>query len=207
MVGNHHPLIVRGIVSFLDSIDDIEVVTVTATGPDALAAMRQHKPDVALIEITLPGKLTGADLAAAVVSEELPTRIILFANSEENWQGQHQLDDNVYGILFRESSPEELLGCVRGVADGRKIWPPSRPDGDGRSRFSRSEQPTDVKNGRELTRRENEVLQMVARGLSNKEIARRLVLSEGTVKLHVHNILRKLGRNSRAALAAHFKSL
>jgi DNA-binding NarL/FixJ family response regulator len=144
-----------------------------------------------VLDISLPG-LTGAEILAAATLEGLCTRVILLTAVEDRpyagCQGAHS-------VISKEAAPEIFVYCLRQVAAGRRVFPIALLDGiPGASKDSRMRTV--------LTERECKVMDLASEGLSNKDIARRLSLCEGTIKIHLHHIYQKLGIKNRTILAA-----
>jgi two-component system nitrate/nitrite response regulator NarL len=164
-----------------------------------LDAIRVHRPDIAVVDVTMPG-VNGLAVLGTVVDERLATRVVLLTASVTDSQILEAVTAGVHGLVLKESAPEMLVNCLRGVAAGRRWLPQEiiKPALD-RELQRREEGRRFV---RELTAREIDIIRLIADGLSNKAIASRLTISEGTVKIHLHHIYQKLGISNRAALAA-----
>lgn len=198
VVGDHHPLARLGLAHILDAQPDFAIVASCENGLECLKAIREHAPDVALIELDLPG-LHGLEVLAAATAEQFPTRIVVFANSVEDIEIVAAAASGAYGIILKDAPPDELVESLRAAAAGQKVIPNHiHRKVHGTGEHAPGEPP---RYNKVLTHREQTVLLLVAHGMSNKEIARRLHLAEGTVKVHVHNIFQKLGVNRRTALA------
>jgi two-component system nitrate/nitrite response regulator NarL len=137
---------------------------------------------------------------ASIAAESLVTKVVLLAATASDRQLVCAIADGVQGIVLKEEALTELVRCIRAVAEGRKWLPMALVNAAlerETKRRSTSQRLTEL-----LTIRERQVVLLVADGLSNKEVARRLELSEGTVKIHLHNIYQKLNVNNRTTLAA-----
>jgi two-component system, NarL family, nitrate/nitrite response regulator NarL len=198
VIGDHHPLVLRGVVDLLKSAKGFEVVAKCTSGLDCIKAIRDFAPDVALIEMDLPG-LHGLQIVAAAAAESMAARIVVFAVSAQDIEIVAAAAGGVYGIVLKDAEPSVLLHSLREAAAGRKSIPAELVEAARekiRAAHSGTRQFEKV-----LTHREQTVLLLAAHGMSNKEIARRLHLAEGTVKVHLHNIFEKLGVTKRSALA------
>lgn len=199
VVADDHPVVLHGVADVLRSNSDMNVVTVCSDGATALEAIRKWSPDVAVLDISMPG-LTGLDVLASIKADSLVTKVVLLAATASDDQIARAIAGGVQGFVLKEEALTDLVGCIRAVAEGRKWLPMALVNAAlerETKRRSTSQRLTEL-----LTIRERQVALLVADGLSNKEIGRRLELSEGTVKLHLHNIYQKLRVNNRTSLAA-----
>ena len=197
LVGDHHPLVLRGVVDLLKGEKGLDVVAKCTSGLECLKTMRELKPDLALIEMDLPG-LHAPQIVAAATAEGLPTRILIFAVSADDIEIAAAAAAGAYAVVLKDAEPEALLHCLHEAAAGRKTIPAELLQ----AARAKADAPRGSHFGKVLTHREQTVLLLAAHGMSNKEIARRLHLADGTVKVHLHNIFEKLGVTKRSALAA-----
>jgi len=190
-------LVRAGFAMILSAADDLEVVGEAADGQDAILAARRTRPDVVLMDIRMP-RMDGIEATRALVALPARPRVLILTT--------YALDEYVYaalragasGFLLKDAPPEELRRAVRVIAAGDALLSPSvtrRLLSD----FARGAEPepADDTDLEVLTGREREVLTLVAEGLSNGEIADRLVVGEATVKTHVGHIFAKLGLRDR----------
>ncbi|MBB2988911.1 two-component system nitrate/nitrite response regulator NarL [Mycolicibacterium iranicum] len=196
VVGDDHPMFRDGVVRALQSSGSIDVVAEADDGTEALAAIREHRPRVALLDYRMPG-LDGAEVAAAVHREELPTRVLLISAHDESAIVYRALQDGAAGFLPKESTRSELINAVLDCAKGRDIVAPSLAAGLAGEIRRRAEPEGPV-----LSPREREVLAMIAAGSSIPSMAKELFLAPSTVKTHVQRLYEKLGVSDRAAAVA-----
>ena len=196
VVGDDHPMFRDGVVRALLSSGSIDVVAETDDGTAALAAIREHRPQVALLDYRMPG-LDGAQVAAAVQRDELPTRVLLISAHDESAIVYRALQDGAAGFLSKESSRSELVRAVLDCAKGRDVVAPSLAAGLVGEIRRRAEPEGPV-----LSPREREVLALIASGSSIPSMAKELFLAPSTVKTHVQRLYEKLGVNDRAAAVA-----
>lgn len=195
-----HPLILNGLTNLFSLEEEFEVLASCTNGTEALQAVRDHRPDVAVLDICIPG-MNGLEVTRKIREEKLPTRVVLLtaALKEEDMLEAVQLQ--VHGIVLKEMAPQLLLQCIRKVHAGEQ-WVERRSAKEALEKLLRREAGT-----REaaalLTPREIDLVRMVASGLRNREIAEKLFISEGTVKVHLHNIYDKLKVDGRMALARY----
>ncbi|MDR8414130.1 response regulator transcription factor [Nonomuraea sp. 3-1Str] len=186
----------------LDAQPDIEVVAEAGDGVAAVAAVREHDPDVLLLDIRMP-RMDGIE-AARIVCAETGCRVLMLTTFDHDDYVYDALRAGASGFLLKDVRRDDLVNAVRVVAGGESLLAPqvttrlisaftSRP-------AARPAEALTV-----LTARERETLQLIARGLSNAEIAEQMVVSEHTVKTHVSNVLSKLGLRDRvqAVIAAY----
>ncbi|SDK68686.1 DNA-binding response regulator, NarL/FixJ family, contains REC and HTH domains [Nonomuraea maritima] len=205
VVADDQELVRAGFAMILDAQPDIEVVAEAGDGAEAVAAVREHRPDVLLLDIRMP-VMDGIE-AARVVCAEGGCRVLMLTT--------FNLDDYVYdalragasGFLLKDVRRDDLVHAVRVVAAGESLLAPSVTTKLIAQFTSRAPRPAGLPPERlaALTARERETLRLLARGLSNAEIAQELVVSEHTVKTHVSNVLTKLGLRDRvqAVIAAY----
>ena len=196
MVVDDHPLW-RDAVERDLAAAGFEVVAVAADGRSALTRFPAARPDVVVLDLQIP-EPDGVAVTAAIVAHDPPARVLVLSASGEQSDVLAAVTAGATGYLVKSASREELLDAVRRVAAGDPVFTPGLAGlvlGEFRRR---SETPTDDEP--KLTERETEVLRMVAKGLSYKQIAERLVLSHRTVQNHVQNTLRKLQMHNRVEL-------
>jgi RNA polymerase sigma factor (sigma-70 family) len=157
---------------------------------------------MALLDISMPG-LSGLEVLATAAAEGLCTRVLLLSASMEAHELATAAARGAYGVVPKSALPETLIGCLRQVAAGRKILPFLLSDNEPRQVQGRRARNGDAQDMLSLlTERERQIMQLVSEGLSNKEIGHWLEISDGTIKVHLHNIYQKLSINNRTTLAA-----
>ncbi|WP_433223290.1 response regulator [Dactylosporangium sp. CS-047395] len=202
LVCDDQELMRMGLRMVVDSQPDLTVVGEAADGPAAVRAVVAHRPDVVLLDVRMPG-LDGVSAAARMRAVVPATRILMITTFDLDEYAFGALRAGADGFLVKDAPAAEMLVAIRGVLRGDTMVAPSvtRRLLD---RHVATESPRDPRLGR-LTEREREVLGLIARGLSNLEIADRLHLGETTVKTHVRRILGKLQVRDRigAVVLAH----
>jgi DNA-binding NarL/FixJ family response regulator len=186
-----------GLKAVLSSDDGIEVVDEAANGREAIASVRSHRPDLVLMDVRMPD-LDGVAATREILATDAAAKIVILTTFEDDDYVFGALNAGASGFLLKRTSPEDLLAAVHTVAAGDSLLSPSVT----RTVIERmAHQPTPNLAGGDrlgvLTPREREVLSLIARGLSNAEIAGRLVIEESTVKTHVKRILMKLRLRDR----------
>ncbi len=198
VVADDHLLVMHGLVKLIGGERDFKIVASCADGESALAAIRRHSPDLALLDFRMP-KIDGLTLVHTLRRDCLPTRVILLSAELHDQDVYASVSAGVWGLVLKEAAPDLLLRCLRHVAGGQRwLPPPLVPQALAREQLRRKKS-SDLANL--LTARERGVIALLSRGYSNKEISKELRISPGTVKQHVHHIYRKLSVNKRSALA------
>jgi two-component system nitrate/nitrite response regulator NarL len=199
VIADDHPIVLGGLDQLLSTEGDVAVVARCRDGEEALAAIRRERPDIAIVDLSMPGR-NGIDL----VRDAAPTKVVLLTARIEADEVLEAMRHGVAGIILKESAPTQIIDCIRAVLRGEQWIDPvvGRRTLDGvLRRQAGAERVSGV-----LTAREIEVVRLVAAGLRNKEIADRLFISEGTVKAHLRTIFEKLGINSRARLMVYARA-
>ncbi|MDH3673606.1 MAG: response regulator transcription factor [Gammaproteobacteria bacterium] len=199
VIADDHPIVLHGLMALLKSEPDFRVVAACNDGEEAFDAILTNDPDVALLDFRMP-KLNGMEVLAKADETGLRTRVIFLTAIATDGQVLASLNRRAYGIVLKESAAETVASCIREVAAGRR-WVPE----EALRRLMEGTATELIKTApvlKTLTLRERNVLQCLVEGQSNKEIARSLGLSDGTVKVHLHNIYEKTGANNRTSLVA-----
>ena len=196
VVGDDHPLFRDGVVRALSSSGSIEVVGEAEDGVEALAMIREHGPRVALLDYRMPG-LDGAQVAAAVRRDALPTRVLLISAHDESAIVYSALQEGAAGFISKESSRSELVDAVLNCAKGRDVVAPNLAAGLVGEIQRRNESDAPM-----LSAREREVLGYIASGRSIPAMAKDMFLAPSTVKTHVQRLYEKLGVGDRGAAVA-----
>lgn len=194
LIADDHPVFLQGLAEVFRPHSDIKVVAQCRDGVAAMNAIRELAPNIAMIDISMLG-LGGLDVLAAVTTEKLDTRIMFLTAAVTDAEITNAISGGAKGIVFKSSSPDEITRSVRKVAAGKYQFPKDLANAV-RKRHAKRQRPL-----KQLTPRESEVTRFVIKGLSNKEIGRQMQVSEGTVKIHLHNIYKKLGVANRTTLA------
>ncbi len=194
MIVDDHQMVREGLKVLLSTVGDILVVSEAADGRDAVEECRRIGPDVVLMDVMMP-VMDGAAATAEIIATCPGTRVIALTSFVDPEYVQRALDAGAISYVLKDARPEALTRAIHDAVEGRGTIDSSAM----KALFERRQ---DEEVGEDLTTREREVLALVADGLSNKEIAQRLTLSVGTVRLHVSNILAKLGAPNRTTAAA-----
>ena len=196
VVGDDHPLFRDGVVRALSASGSIDVVAEAEDGVAALALIREHGPRVALLDYRMPG-LDGAQVAAAVRRDQLPTRVLLISAHDESAIVYNALQEGAAGFFSKESSRSELVAAVLSCAKGQDVVAPNLAAGlvGEIQRRTESSAPT-------LSAREREVLGYIAGGQTIPAMAKEMFLAPSTVKTHVQRLYEKLGVSDRGSVVA-----
>jgi DNA-binding NarL/FixJ family response regulator len=193
------PLELAGLRAMVERLGDVAVLACCLDGVDALEAVLRLKPDVLMADLHLPGQ-DGLALAEALGSGAHRTRVVLMADRVSPAETLSALRVQVHGLLTKGNAESTLRPCLIQVMQGRP-WL-DRSLATQTLRWLSGIESDTAPSSAGLTRREIEVAELAARGLRNKEIAKRLGIHEGTVKIHLHSVYRKLGLRGRVGLRA-----
>ncbi|MFB9838475.1 response regulator [Actinoallomurus acaciae] len=195
LIADDHPVVRQGLRTFLGVQEDIEVVGEAADGVEAVARAEALTPDVILLDLNMPGG-DGQSALQELRSRGIPSRVLVLTSVGERARVLPVVRAGASGYLYKDVDPQALVQAIRAVHDGHVLFAPEAADA--MLAAEQSDKATVA-----LTEREREVLTQIARGRSNREIARALVVSEKTVKTHVSNILMKLGLQDRTQAALY----
>jgi len=189
-------LIREGLRMIIDQASDLEVIATAGNGEEAVRVAREQRPDVMLMDVRMP-VLDGIEATRRITASERAPRVIILTTFELDEYVFEALRAGASGFLLKRTEPAQLAGAIRVVAGGEALLSPSVTR---RliEEFTRRPQVGTNDRLADLTEREREVLLMIARGLSNQELAERLFIAENTVKTHVKRIFTKLGARDRA---------
>jgi DNA-binding NarL/FixJ family response regulator len=198
VLADDHALVRRGLENLLGADPDIEVVGTASDGLEAVRVVAEKNPDVVLMDLQMP-ELDGVEATRTIVSEataEKQPQVVVLTSFSDTERIVAAIDAGAVGYLLKDTEPEDLLEGVRAAARGES---PLHPRAARQLLTARNKQPptTTV----DLTPRENEVLGLVRQGLANKQIARRLGISERTVKAHLTSTFQRIGVTDRTQAA------
>ena len=196
LVVDHHAVVGRGVSAVLDAYSDFEVVGQAESGEQALRLMEECDPDIIAIDIDLAGRLSGLEVIHLLRRKYPQIKILVLTNLLEEMTVQDALQVGVVSYLLKTTSLDDLARALR---DAHRGIPTLSPEV---TQLVIRELSSPIRNGRNLTAREHEVLTLIAQGANNHEIARDLSISLSTVQFHVSNILQKLQVRNRIEAAA-----
>lgn len=198
LVVDDHPLFRKGVAQLLSMDPSFKVVGEAGTFEEAVRVARETDPDLTLLDLNMKGG-SGLEILAALKDEDPARRVVMLTVSDAPEDLMAAIRAGADGYLLKDMEPEDLLARVRESLEGRTVI--SEGLNTALASALRDEARSDRRDLRELTDREQDVLRCVAGGLSNKMIARELNITEGTVKVHVKHMLKKLGFRSRVEAA------
>ncbi len=192
LVAEDHAVVRGGLVELLGGADDVEVVGTAADGEEVMALVQELRPDVVLMDISMP-KPDGIQATSSILETQPDTRVVMLTAFSDRDRVVAALDAGAVGYLLKDAEPAELLEAIRAAARGEA---PLAPRAARQLLAARSEEQR-----ADLSKREREVLGLVAEGLPNKLIARRLEISEKTVKAHLTSVFHRIGVTDRTQAA------
>jgi DNA-binding NarL/FixJ family response regulator len=185
-----HPLLREGIAAIINSQPDMLLVSQASNGTEAIQQYLEHRPDVTLMDLRLPG-LSGIDAMIAIRAKFADARIVMLTTFEGDVEIQRALEAGARGYILKNMPPADLVDVIRQVHAGKKRVPPEI-----------AAQIAEHMGDEDLTSREISVLEQVAAGHRNKDIGESLFISEETVKTHLKHIMEKLGARDRTQAVA-----
>jgi len=189
LVVDDHPVVRAGLVSMLSSIPGLTVSGAASTGEEALQLIDREQPDVLLLDLRMPG-MTGIDLLNAIRTKSLPPKALVLTSYESDEEIYRAIEAGAQGYLLKSTPQAEIVTAIQAVHSGKHHIPP-RIAARLAERMARSA----------LTQRELEILEMVVRGLTNKQIGNALGISENTARNHINSVIRKLDVSGRTEAA------
>jgi DNA-binding NarL/FixJ family response regulator len=189
MLVDDHPAFRKGLAALIGTENDLEVVAETGDGNDAIQLFRRHKPDITLMDLRLPG-MGGVEATIAIRKEFPDARVIVLTTFDMDEDIYRAMDSGAKSYLLKDTPEDELAATIRAVHAGQEKLAPKLAE----RLAQRQKRP-------ELSQREMEVLQLLVRGRSNKEIASSLFITEDTVKAHLKTLFVKLGVQDRTDAA------
>ncbi len=188
ILADDHAMFRQGLINLLSGEDDIEIVAQCANGIEAIAAIVKHLPDVAVFDVTMP-EMDGLTAVRQMKRRNLPTKVVILTMHDDPGVRQKAAASGAHAFVLKDNAFEHLLSAIRSVANSSEIMPFAIPQTD----FG----------ALELTQREQQVMRLVARGLTNRSISEQLGISIKTIDSHRTNLMRKLNIHSTAELVRH----
>jgi DNA-binding NarL/FixJ family response regulator len=196
VLADDHAIVLHGLESLFLAHTGFRVVACCRDGASALEAVRRGGVDVLVIDLRMPG-LGGVDVQRAIVTEGLRCRTVVLTAAHTDAELIELIELGAHGIVLKESSPDALIDCVRRVHRGERTVPQALVD---RVRLRQLQRSAIGPDGSVLTARERDIVRLVALGRRNRAVAEALSITEGTVKIHLHNIYQKLEVEGRLEL-------
>ena len=198
LIADDHPIVRQGLATVLEQENDLSVVGQAINGVEAVAKARQLLPDIILMDLQMP-EMDGVEAINRIMAEELKAGIIILTTYDTDEHIFRGIEAGARGYLLKDSPPEEVVKAIRTVNRGESLIEPRVASRllDRLGQLSRGPAPEST-----LSRREIEVLEVMATGAANKQIANELSIGQSTVKTHVVRIFNKLGVNGRTEAVA-----
>jgi DNA-binding NarL/FixJ family response regulator len=200
ILADDHPLILEGLEQLFRRDKEFQVIKSCTNGYDTINAVREFKQDILVLDVKMPNG-DGLSVLRQIHEEKIPTRVVLLTASMHDDEVLQAMETGVWGLVLKESAAISLVDSVRKVVRGERALDQSlivRALDRALERQNAARHAAEV-----LSRREAEIVKMVAAGLRNKEIASKLFIGEGTVKTHLHAIYKKLGVHGRVELTLY----
>jgi DNA-binding NarL/FixJ family response regulator len=198
LLADDHDVVRRGLTALLDDADGFAVVGAAADGEEAVALAGEHEPDVVLMDLSMPG-VDGIEATRRLMAARPESRVVVLTSFSDRERILLALDAGAVGYLLKDAEPDELLRGIEAAARGES---PLAPKAAKAVLTARAES----RPAAELTAREQEVLGLLAEGLANKQIARRLGIAEKTVKAHLTSVFQSIGVTDRTQAALWARS-
>lgn len=195
VIADNHVIFRQGLLKLLQATQDITVAGEAGNGPETLELIAKEKPDLAILDISMPG-LDGFEIYEKMKSNGIETKVIFLTVHNDTLTAKKAIQANTSGYVLKDNAFEDLLYAIRAVASGGKFISPSISDKI--LNFSEKESKNHI-----LTGRESEILRLIASGLTNKQIANKLFISIKTVETHRTNIMQKLDVHTTADLVRY----
>lgn len=204
MLVDDHPLLRKGLKQLIAMEDDMTVVAEASNGPDALLLAAEHDPDLIVLDLNMQG-MDGIETLKRLRDSGVTSRIIMLTVSDADDDVVAAITNGADGYLLKDMEPELLLEQIHRAVTGKMVLSEAITE----ILATALRQPTQSTTSQlsSLTNREHEILSLIAKGMSNKVIARELDISDGTVKVHVKHLLKKLGLRSRVEAAVWMVNL
>lgn len=195
MLVDDHAVVRMGFKMLLESVSDIKIIAEAENGEDAIKAYVEFKPQVVVMDITMPG-IGGMEAIERILAKDASAKILVLSAHEDSVHPKRVLNAGAMGYLTKRSAAEELIKAIRTIATGKKYIEASIAQQMAIQQLSGDQSPVDV-----LSEREFEVFMSLAKGKTTNEIAETLFLSPRTVGTHLYNIKQKLNANNSAEIA------
>jgi NarL family two-component system response regulator LiaR len=200
LIVDDHGIVREGLRTYLELMDDIEVIGEAENGVEAVAQVRQHRPDVVLMDLVMP-EMDGIEATRQVIAVSPTSKVLVLSSFTDDERVFPAIKAGAAGYLLKDVSPPDLAHAIQAVHQGKTQLHPDIARKLMDQVVSAELEPADAAS--ELTARELEVLRLVAQGMSNREIAQALTIRDKTVKTHVSNILSKLHLADRTQAAIY----
>ncbi len=194
LIADDHQVVRSGLEQLLATADDIELVAMAANGAEAVDLVAEHHPDIVLMDLSMP-ELDGVAATRTIVAAGGSTQVVVLTSFSDRQRILDALDAGAAGYVLKHAEPDELLEAIRAAHDGGAPLDPKA------ARVVLDRQRASAGSPAKMSDREVEVLRLVAAGMANKNIARKLGIAERTVKAHLTNIFQRIGVTDRTQAA------
>ena len=196
VIVSRYPVVLLGLNCLLEAERDFKIVARCSDHASCFKAIRDLAPDIAILDMSL-SDIFGQEMLDIASSATPAVRLVCFTTSVEDRDLALLAAAGAYGVILSDEKPETFIQILRQVADGRRMVPPPSSE----EAISSAQSAIPEKCPAVLTDRERQIMRLVSEGVSNKEIGRRLKVADGTIKVHLHHIFRKLEISNRTILA------
>lgn len=198
MIVDDHPLLRKGLRQLLELEDDLELVAEASSGKEALGLAQEHDPDLIVLDLNMQG-MDGIETLKALRADGVASRIVMLTVSDHDEDVVAAITNGADGFLLKDMEPEDIIEKIRQAALGKMVISDRLAEVLASALRRPEKKTSNIIDS--LTSRELEILNLIAKGLSNKLIARELDISDGTVKVHVKHLLKKMNLKSRVEAA------
>ena len=198
MIVDDHPLLRKGLRQLLDLEDDLDLVAEASSGKEALVLAQEHDPDLIVLDLNMQG-MDGIETLKALRADGIASRIVMLTVSDHDEDVVAAITNGADGFLLKDMEPEDIIEKIRQAALGKMVISDRLAEVLASALRRPEKKTSNIIDS--LTSRELEILNLIAKGLSNKLIARELDISDGTVKVHVKHLLKKMNLKSRVEAA------
>ena len=200
VLGDKHPIVLDGLEHLFRLQKKFKILAQCTTGEDTLRDVQKHRPDILVFDIHIPWE-NGLMVLREITKSKLPTRCVIFTAALKDYEMLEAIRLGISGIVLKHMPPKLLIECIRKVQGGKK-WLDRDSSATALQKLVERERTAQLAYD-VLSARQMQILRMVGVGLRNKEIGKKLFISEGTVQVHLHNIYERLDVKSRLALALY----
>ncbi len=198
MLVDDHPMLRQGVAQLIEMEPDLSVMALASNGAEAIDLAAKNDLDLILLDLNMKG-MSGLDTLTALKKKEFKGKVVIFTVSDDENHVITALRSGADGYLLKDSEPEELLRAIKQAASGQQVFSPQLTRVLASALVGSAPESSNMLS--QLTHREVEILKKVSTGKSNKEIGRDLNIADSTVKVHMKNLLKKLGLKSRVEAA------
>lgn len=194
-----HPLLRSGVLQLIALEEDLEAVGEASSGEEAIALATELEPDLIILDLNMKG-MSGIETLIALRAEQVTSRIVMFTVSDNQEDVVAALQAGADGYLLKDMEPDDLISKIRLAANGQLVLSETLTELLALAIQSKNRKDSKA-DAKSMTKRERQILKLIASGMTNKHIARKLDITEGTVKVHIKHLFKKLNLKSRVEAA------